>query len=41
MVLNVKNKNYSETAQRDMENYFDQIGKIKKTINSYSQIIFL
>ena len=32
MVLNVTNKNYSDTALRDIENYFDQIGKIKKTI---------
>ena len=27
MVLNVKNKNYSETAQKDLENYFDQLGE--------------
>lgn len=28
MVLNVKNKNYSDAALRDLENYFDQIGEI-------------
>ena len=27
MVLNVKNKNYSDSAQRDIENYFDQLGE--------------
>merc|ERR1711953_1073465 len=43
MVLNVKNRNYSEAAQRDMENYFDQIGKrIRKRLTLfYSQIFFL
>ena len=37
MVLNVKNKNYSDAAQRDLENYFDQIGEseINKTVLIY------
>ena len=34
MVLNVKNKNYSDAAQRDIENYFDQIGKISENYDS-------
>ena len=33
MVLSVKNKNYSDTALKDIENYFDQIGEIMKTIS--------
>jgi len=32
MVLNVKNKNFSEAAHRDMENYFDQIGNLESKI---------
>jgi len=32
MVLNVKNKNYSDAALRDMENYFDQIGNLESKI---------
>ena len=27
MVLNVKNKNHSDSALRDVENYFDQLGE--------------
>jgi len=37
MVLNVKNRNYSEAAQRDMENYFDQIGNLESKI-PFSQV---
>jgi len=37
MVLNVKNKNYSDTALRDIENYFDQIGNLESKI-PFSQV---
>merc|ERR1711913_6832 len=37
MVLNVKNKNYSDAAQRDIENYFDQIGNLESKI-PFSQV---
>merc|ERR1711913_1437 len=37
MVLNVKNKNYSDAVQRDIENYFDQIGNLESKI-PFSQV---
>merc|ERR1712232_1361783 len=35
--INVKNKNYSDTALRDIENYFDQIGNLESKI-PFSQV---
>merc|ERR1711884_9910 len=32
MVLNVKNKNHSDSALRDVENYFDQLGNLEGKI---------
>jgi len=37
MVLNVTNKNYSDAALRDIENYFDQIGNLESKI-PFSQV---
>ena len=32
MVLTIQNKNYTDAALRDLQNYFDQLGELYKSL---------
>ena len=32
MVLTIQNKNYTDSALRDLQNYFDQLGELYKSL---------